>query len=63
MFTKNDYKKYFDEMLDIMKELLVNYTDLVNETSDRAISNKIFALMSEDAETFKFIKAQKEKFI
>ena len=63
MFTKDDYVKYFDEILTIMKEALRNYTDLVNELNDRATRSKLSSLMTEDRETFKFIKVQMEKFI
>lgn len=63
MFTKDDYKNYFEEISDIFKDMLVNYTDLVNELNDRAIRNKISVLMAEDMQGFKFIKDQKEKFI
>ena len=62
MFTKDDYIKYFDEILAVMKEALRNHTDLVNELNDRAIHNKLSVLMGEDMETFNFIKTQKEKF-
>jgi len=62
MFTKDDYIKYFNEMLTIMKEALSNYTDLVNELNDRPTRNKLSSLMTEDMETFKFIKMQMEKF-
>ena len=63
MFTKDDYVKYFDEILAIMKEALCNQTDLVNELNDRAIRSKLSSLMTEDRETFKFIKAQIGKFV
>ena len=62
MFTKDDYIKYFDEILTVMKETLLNHTDLVNELNDRAIHNKLSVLMGEDMETFNFIKTQKQKF-
>ena len=62
MFTKDDYVKYFDEILTIMKEALCNHTDLVNELNDRATRSKLSSLMTEDRETFKFIKVQMEKF-
>lgn len=63
MFTKDDYVKYFNEILTIMKEALCNYTDLVNELNDRATRSKLSSLMTEDREAFKFIKVQMEKFV
>jgi len=63
MFTKDDYVKYFDEILAVMKEALLNHTDLVNELNDRATRSKLAALMAEDREAFKFIKMQMERFI
>lgn len=62
MFTNDDYVKYFDEALTIMKEGLRNHTDLVNELDDRAARSKLSSLMVEDREAFKFIKMQREKF-
>ena len=63
MFTKDDYIKYFDEILAVMKEALRNHTDLVNELNDRATRSKLSSLMTEDREAFKFIKVQMEKFV
>jgi hypothetical protein len=63
MFTKADYANYFKEMEDIIKGTLVIYTDLLNELEDRSMHSKLYAIMSETADAFKFIKQEKEKFM
>lgn len=63
MFTKSDYVNYFNELEDIIKETLVIYTDLVNDLEDRSIHSKLYAIMSENAEAFRFVRAQKERFM
>ena len=58
MFTKDDYISYFSELEATLKKILTIYTDLLNELSDQAIRNTLYAIASENIETFKFIKAQ-----
>jgi predicted O-methyltransferase YrrM len=63
MFTKEDYLNYFDELLDLLQQTLVIYTDVLNDIKDEAIRSKLSAVTSETMEAFRFIKEQKSIFI
>jgi hypothetical protein len=63
MFTDEDYRNYFDELENISKEALTVYTDTVNELSNNAIRSKLYPIVSDSIETFRFIKMCKEKFM
>ena len=63
MFTNEDHIAYFDELEEILKKTLVIYTDLLNELTDKAIRNKIYSISFENMEAFRYISANKKKFI
>ena len=62
MFTDEDYRNYFDQLEDISKKALTIYTNLINELSDYSMRSKLYPIMLEDMEAFRFIKTYKEKF-
>lgn len=63
MFTKEDYKGYFEEVENILKKTLVIYTDILNVTDDKSIRNKLNVIASENMDSFEFVQTQKEKFL
>lgn len=62
MFTKEDYRAYFEELSQILKKTLVIYTDLINEIDDKSVHNKLYALTLENMSAFEFISKAKEDF-
>ncbi len=62
MFTDEDYRTYFDQLESISKKALVIYANLINELSDYSIRSKLYPIMVEDMEAFRFVKTYKEHF-
>ena len=63
MFTNDDYKNYFTEIEDVIKRNIIIYTDLMNVVDNKAMLSKLQVLALENADAFKFIREQKNKFI
>ena len=61
MFTKDDFKNYFEEIEDLFRKTLVVYTDLLNEVHDQSIRNKLLPLMTENMEAFRRTREKMEK--
>lgn len=61
MFTKEDYKNYFQELENILKKSVVIYTDLINLIDDRSIHNRLHAMAREAMDNFRFIAEEKNK--
>ena len=61
MFTKDDFKNYFEEIEDLFRKTLVVYTDLLNEVHDQSIRNKLLPLMTENMEAFRRTREKREK--
>ena len=62
MFTDEDYRNYFNELENISKKALTIYTNLINELSDYSIRSKLYPIMLEDMEAFRFMRTYKKKF-
>ncbi len=62
MFTDEDYRNYFNELENISKKALTIYTNLINELSDYSIRSKLYPIMLEDMEAFRFMRTCKENF-
>ncbi|MFA7677768.1 MAG: hypothetical protein WCY34_06365 [Candidatus Omnitrophota bacterium] len=62
MFTESDYRNYFSEIEGALKDSLVIYTDLLNELSNKAIYNKLYSIVSENMDAFRFIKDKAKNF-
>ncbi len=62
MFTDEDYRTYFDQLESICKKALIIYANLINELSDYSIRSKLYPIMVEDMEAFRFVKTYKERF-
>ncbi len=61
MFTNEDYKNYFKELEDVLRNNIVIYTDLMNVVDNKAVLSKLQVLASENSGAFKFIREQKGK--
>lgn len=62
MFTNQDYIGYFEEIEETLKKTLVIYTDLLNDLDNKAMHSKLYAIATENMDTFQLIKSLKEKF-
>lgn len=62
MFTNGDYAEYFIEVEDLIKKVIVIYTDMLNELSDNSFRSKIEPVARESMDTFRFMKELREKF-
>lgn len=62
MFTKDDYINYFTSLEDLSKKALVIYTDLLNGLQDQAVYSKLYSIVLEEMETFKYLQEEKGRF-
>jgi len=46
MFTNEDYKNYFKELEDVLRNNIVIYTDLMNVVYNKAVLSKLQVLAS-----------------
>ena len=62
MFSKKDYQGYFQELESILSKQIVLLTDILNESSDKAVHSKLYAISLDDSGIFDDILVQKAKF-
>jgi len=61
MFTKDDFVNYFSEMEATLRNMLVIYTDVLNEANDQSLKSRLFAITEESMASFETVQKLKEK--
>lgn len=61
MFTKEDFVNYFSEMEATLRNMLVIYTDVLNEANDQSLKSRLFAITEESMASFETVQKLKEK--
>lgn len=62
MFSREDFHAYFEDIEAAFTKHIVLLTDILNEVSDNAVRNKLYAIAQDDIAVFENARAQKERF-
>jgi len=59
MFTQNDFQEYLMNTERQLSQILLVYTDMLNEIDEKAMRSKITSIMTESLEAYRFIKKKR----